>query len=246
MLKPDETLLVLSADIGQKASEQANGFNSIVPVTGVVLTKMDSSAKGGGALSACSSLGVPIKFVGLGEKTEAFEEFSPMKFVSKLLGMGDLEGLVKKTEEIFAGTSKDQMEALTKGQFNLKDFRSQIESMRKIGPLKKIFEMLPAGALGVEVPEEQFQLSEEKINKFIYIMDSMTRKELEEPDIINASRVQRIAKGSGASTEEVKALLNHYKTTKTMAKRLGKMGRNKKMMEQLAKKFKGIPGFKGF
>ncbi len=245
LLKPDETLLVLSADIGQKASEQANGFNSIVPVTGVVLTKMDSSAKGGGALSACAALGVPIKFVGLGEKIDAFESFNGTKFVSKLLGMGDMESLLKKTEEIFAGTSKDQVEAITKGQFNLKDFRAQIESMRKIGPLKKIFEMLPMGSLGMEIPEAQFQLSEEKINKFTHMMDSMTPAELDDPDMINASRIQRISRGCGMQPEDVKGLLNHFNMTKKMIKRFGKMGRNKKALEQMSKKFKGFPGFKG-
>ncbi len=246
LLKPDERLLVLSADIGQKASEEAHGFNSIVPLDGVILTKMDSSAKGGGALSACAALGIPIKFVGLGEKIDAFETFNGMKFVSKLLGMGDLESLVKKTEEIFAGASQTQMEAIMKGDFNLKDFRAQIDSMRKMGPLKKIFEMLPMGSLGVEIPEEQFQLSEEKISKFIYVMDTMTPQELENPDIVNASRVQRIAKGSGTTPEDVKALLNHYNMTKKMIKRFGKIGRNKKTLEQLSKKFKGFPGFKGF
>ncbi|HIJ99070.1 TPA: signal recognition particle protein [archaeon] len=246
LFRPDENLLVLSSDIGQKASDEAHGFNTIVPLNGVILTKMDSSAKGGGALSACAALGIPIKFVGLGEKVDAFETFNGTKFVSKLLGMGDLESLVKKTEEIFAGASKDQMEAVMKGDFNLKDFRAQIDSMRKMGPLKKIFEMLPMGSLGVEIPEEQFNLSEEKVNKFIYVMDSMTPQEMENPDVINASRLQRIAKGSGTAPEEVKALLNHYNMTKKMIKRFGKMGRNKKTMEQLSKRFKGFPGFKGF
>src|SRR3989344_3397952 len=184
IFQPQEKILVLPADIGQKASEQAKAFNEMVGVTGIILTKMDSSAKGGGALSACATVGVPIKFVGIGEKIEAFEEFNPTKFVSKLLGMGDLESLVKKTEEIIGkDEQKEQVDAMMKGKFSLKDFRSQIEGMRKMGPLKKVLEMLPLGGMGVEIPEEQLNMSEEKMNKFIYAMDSMTKKELDSPAI---------------------------------------------------------------
>ncbi|HIK02703.1 TPA: signal recognition particle protein Srp19, partial [archaeon] len=196
-------------------------------ITGIILTKMDSSAKGGGALSACAEVAAPIKFVGIGEKVDAFEEFNPTKFVSKMLGMGDLESLVKKTEEVFGKDSqKEQMDAMMKGKFSLKDFRAQIEGMKKMGPLKKVLEMLPLGGMGVEIPEEQLNMSEEKINKFIYAMDSMTKKELEQPDLINATRITRIAKGSGTTPENVKALITYYNTTKKMMKHFGKNKRN--------------------
>ena len=242
LFKPQEKILVLSADIGQKASEQAKAFNEILAtsdkrqatsdtasqgITGIILTKMDSSAKGGGALSACAEVDVPIKFVGIGEKVDAFEEFNPTKFVSKMLGMGDLESLVKKTEEVFGkDNQKEQMGAMMKGKFSLKDFRAQIEGMKKMGPLKKVLEMLPLGGMGVEIPEEQLNMSEEKINKFIYAMDSMTKKELEQPDLINATRITRIAKGSGTTPENVKALITYYNTTKKMMKHFGKNKRN--------------------
>ena len=227
LFKPQEKILVLPADIGQKASEQAKAFNEMVGVTGIILTKMDSSAKGGGALSACAEVAVPIKFVGIGEKVDAFEEFNPTKFVSKMLGMGDLESLVKKTEEVFGkDNQKEQMGAMMKGKFSLKDFRAQIEGMKKMGPLKKVLEMLPLGGMGVEIPEEQLNMSEEKINKFIYAMDSMTKKELEQPDLINATRITRIAKGSGTTPENVKALITYYNTTKKMMKHFGKNKRN--------------------
>lgn len=232
--KPHEKILVMPADLGQKAAEEAKAFNEAVGVTGVILTKLDSTAKGGGALSACAALGVPIKFVGLGEKTEDFEEFNPVKFVSKLLGMGDLEGLVKKTQELFRETPQAEIEELMKGRFTLKELYNQIKNMKKMGPLSKIFEMLP---LGIELPQKEMQLSQEKMSRFIYIMDSMTPYELGNPDTIDASRVSRIAKGSGSSVEEVRSLLKHYNLTKKMMKRFGK---NKRSMEKLIRSFKGF------
>lgn len=234
VLQPHERILVMPADLGQKAAEEAKAFNDAVSITGVILTKLDSSAKGGGALSACATLEVPIKFVGLGEKTEDFEEFNPTKFISKLLGMGDLESLVKKTQEIFKETPKEEIENIMRGQLTLKDLYNQIQSMKKMGPLRKVFEMLP---LGIEIPQEQMQLSQEKMSKFTYIMDSMTKEELSNPDIISKSRVERIAAGSGSKTEEVRGLLKHYNLTKKMMKRFGK---NKRSMEKLLRGFKGM------
>ncbi len=234
IVSPNEKLLVLPADIGQKAAEQAKEFNDIVGIDGVILTKLDSSAKGGGALSACASLGVPIKFVGLGEKLDDFEEFNPTKFISKLLGMGDLETLIKKTQEIFKEGGEGFTENITKGKFTLKDLYTQIQGMRKMGPLKKIFEMLPMG-FGADISEDKLQLSQEKINRFTYIMDSMTPYELENPDVLDRSRVERIAKGAGSSVEEVRALIKHYNFTKKMMKRFGK---NKRSMEKLLKGFR--------
>ena len=226
-LKPDETLLVLPADLGQKAADVATGFNDMVGIDGVILTKLESSAKGGGALSACATIGVPIKFVGLGERVSDFEEFNPTKFVSKLLGMGDLETLVKKTQEIFDGASRDQMEAMMKGRLTLKDLYAQIQGMKKMGPLKKVLEMLP---MGVDLPKEQMDMSQERMNQFIFIMDSMTPEELENPDLLSGPRVQRIANGSGRRVEDVRALLKQYNMTKKLIKRFGK---NKRSMNKL-------------
>jgi signal recognition particle subunit SRP54 len=236
VLDANEKLLVMPADLGQKASEQANGFNELVGIDGVILTKLESSAKGGGALSACAALGVPIKFVGIGEKVDDFEEFNPTKFVSKLLGMGDLESLIKKTQEIFAEAPQDEVKAMMKGQFNLKDLYSQIQGMRKMGPLKKVMEMLP---MGVDLPQDKLQMSEERISAFTTIMDSMTKDELENPDKIDKSRMERVAKGSGMKVEDVRALMKQYNMTKKMMKRFGK---NKRSMQQLMKQFKGVPG----
>ena len=156
--------------------------------------------------------------------------------------MGDLETLLKKSEEIFKGASKDQMEAIMKGDFTLKDMYAQVQSMKKLGPFKKIFEMLPMGGMGIEIPEEHMKLSEEKMNKFIYAMDSMTQEELANPDLINSSRIQRISKGAGVKAEEIKEMLNQYNMTKKMIKKLGK---NKRGLDKMLKGgLKGLPKFK--
>jgi len=236
-LKPEEKLLVMPADVGQKAADQARAFNEVIGVTGVILTKLDSSAKGGGALSACSTLGVPIKFVGTGERIDEFDEFNPTKFISKLLGMGDLESLVKKTQEIFDEEDEERAKDFAKGKFTLKDLYKQIQGMKKMGPLSKVLEMLPMGA---DIPKDQMQLSEDRIKKFTTIMDSMTPEELENPDIISGSRVKRIAKGAGTSVEDVRMLLKQYNMSKKLMKQVGK---NKRGMNKMMRMLKGrVPG----
>jgi len=232
-LKPEEKLLVMPADVGQKAADQARAFNESIGVTGVILTKLDSSAKGGGALSACSTLGIPIKFVGTGERIDEFDEFNPTKFISKLLGMGDLESLVKKTQEIFGEEDEERVKDFAKGKFTLKDLYKQIQGMKKMGPLSKVLEMLP---MGVDIPKDQMQLSEDRIKKFTTIMDSMTQEELENPDIISGSRVKRIAKGAGVSVEDVRMLLKQYNMSKKMMKQVGK---NKRSMNKMMRMLKG-------
>ncbi len=197
---------------------------------------MDSTAKGGGALSACSALNVPIKFVGIGERSEDFEAFKPDKFVGKLLGMGDLESLMKKTQEIFGEVEEDQVQAMLKGDFNLKDLYKQIEGMKKMGPLKKVMEMMPMGA---DIPTDQMDMSQERMNSFMVIMDSMTNSELEDSDLLDKSRVERIATGAGTSVENVRTLLKQYKMTKKMMKRFGK---NQGSLKKMMKNFKGFPG----
>tara|TARA_Y100000310_G_scaffold341821_1_gene442294 strand:+ start:630 stop:1988 length:1359 start_codon:yes stop_codon:yes gene_type:complete len=235
--KPEEKLLIMPADVGQKAADQARAFNETVGVTGVILTKLDSSAKGGGALTACSTLGVPIKFVGTGEGVSEFDEFNPTKFISKLLGMGDLETLVKKTQEIFDEEDQEKAKDFVKGKFTLKDLYKQIQSMKKMGPLSKVMEMLP---MGVDIPKDQMNMSEDRIKRFTTIMDSMTKEELENPEVLSGQRVKRIAKGAGASVEEVRMLLKQYNMTKKMMKQ---MGGNKRGMNKMMKMLKGkIPG----
>jgi len=236
-LKPDEILLVQGADIGQGAKEQATAFKKALNITGVVLTKMDGTAKGGGAITACAIAGAPIKFIGTGERIDDIEEFEPKRFVSRLLGMGDIESLLEKAKEIAEekAPDKEMEKRLMSGKFNLLDFKVQLEAMSKMGPLSKIIDMLPGmGMAGI--PKDMLNIQQEKLKKFKVIMDSMTKEELENPDIIKSSRINRIAKGSGTQPSEVRELLKQFnqikklmkglkgKDIQKLAKRLGKGG----------------------
>ncbi len=217
----DEKLLVLSGDIGQVAKKQAEEFNKITGLTGVILTKMDSSAKGGGALSACSASGINVKFIGTGEKIDDFEVYDPVRFVGRLLGMGDLQALLEKAKEAI---EPEKAADFIKGEFSLQDFYGQIESVSKMGSFSKILEMIP-GMSAIKLPKEALDVQEGKMKKWKYIMQSMTKEEKLNPDVIDSSRVQRIAKGSGTRPEEVKELIKSYNQTKKMVKKMqgGKM-----------------------
>lgn len=218
--RPDYKLLVLDAAIGQLASKQAQAFHEAIGINGIIITKFDGTAKGGGALSAARQIGIPIAFIGTGEKVEDFERFDPAGFVSRLLGMGDIKALMEKIERIASEEELDP-EAFLKGTFTLKDIYKQIEAMNKMGPVRKIFEMLPFG-LGLKVDNDVMEMTQEKMKKFRVIMDSMTEEELLNPKIIDSSRIRRIAIGSGTSPQEVKELLNYYKTMKNLMKKMKK------------------------
>ena len=224
-LMPDYKLLVLDAAIGQLASTQAKKFHEAIGIDGIVITKFDGTAKGGGALSAAREIDIPIAFIGSGEKIEDFERFDPAGFVSRLLGMGDIKALLEKVERVVSEEDLDP-EAFLKGTFTLKDVYKQIEAMRKMGPLTKIIDMLPFGGLGLKLDDDMMETTQEKMQKFKYIMDSMTEEEITNPSIIDSSRIRRIAIGSGTSPQEVKELLKYYKTMKNVMKRMkkGKMG----------------------
>jgi signal recognition particle subunit SRP54 len=223
---PDYKLLVLDAAIGQLASTQAKRFHEAIGIDGIVITKFDGTAKGGGALSAAREIGIPIAFIGSGEKVEDFERFDPAGFVSRLLGMGDIKALLEKVERVVSEEELDP-EAFLKGTFTLKDVYKQIEAMKKMGPITKILEMLPFGGLGVKIDDDMMETTQEKMQKFKYIMDSMTEEEITNPSIIDSSRIRRIAIGSGTSPQEVKELLKYYRTMKNLMKKMkkGKMGK---------------------
>ncbi|MCL5963523.1 MAG: signal recognition particle protein Srp54, partial [Candidatus Thermoplasmatota archaeon] len=209
ILKPDETILVIDAVIGQQAGKQAKAFREAVTITGVIVTKMDGTAKGGGALSAVNEVNAPIYFIGTGEHIEDLELFNPPRFVSKLLGMGDIETLLEKFESI--ASEKDlakKMEKISSGKFTLKDMYEQMESINKLGPLNKLLGMIPG--ISGKVNDSKIEETQKKLKKFRYIMDSMTKEEMETPGIIKAERVNRIAKGSGTTARDVKELLNYY------------------------------------
>ncbi|RLI71907.1 signal recognition particle protein [Archaeoglobales archaeon] len=220
VLQPDYKLLVLDAAIGQLASKQAKAFHEAIRIDGIIITKFDGTAKGGGALSAAREIGIPIAFIGSGEKVEDFERFDPAGFVSRLLGMGDIKALLEKVERVVSQEELDP-EAFLKGTFTLKDIYKQIDAMSKMGPIRKIFDLLPFG-FSMKVDEDTMEMTQEKMRKFKIIMDSMTEEEMLNPKIIDSSRVRRIAIGSGTSPQEVKELLKYYKTMKNVMKRFKK------------------------
>ncbi|MBW2991671.1 signal recognition particle protein Srp54 [Candidatus Woesearchaeota archaeon] len=243
-VKADERLLVISADLGQAAQSQAQQFHDSVNITGVIATRMDGTAKAGGALSACAVTKSPIKFLGVGEKIDDLEQFNPKRFVGRLLGMGDIESLLEKAKEaIPEEKAEDLGKRFVKGKFDLVDLYDQMKAMKKMGSLGKLVEMIP-GFAQLKLPKETLQVQEGKLEIWKHIMDSCTKEELEDPDKISPSRVERIAKGSGTSTKEVRELLKQYKQSKKMAKMLsgGSMKQMEKMMKKVGKG--GMPQMK--
>jgi signal recognition particle subunit SRP54 len=238
----DEKILIISGDIGQAAQTQAQAFHDAVGITGVIVTKMDGTAKGGGALSACAITGTPIKFLGVGEKPRDLEPFNPKGFVGRLLGMGDLEALLDKAQEAMSGLNAPDLEKkLLKGEFNLLDLYNQMEAMNKMGPLGKVMEMIP-GMGSLKIPKEALKVQEAKLKKWRYAMNSMTRLELEQPEELDAHRLERISNGSAISIKDLRDLLKQYKQSKKMVKML-KGGNPEKLMKKLKGK-KGMPGMK--
>ena len=228
----DERLLVIGADVGQAAEKQASAFHEACNVNGVIITKMDGTAKGGGALAACSVTGAKVKFIGVGEKVDDFEHFNPKRFVGRLIGMGDLESLLEKAKEaIPQERAEDLGKKLLRGEFNMIDLYEQLQAMSKMGPLSKVMEMIP-GFSQIKLPKEALQVQEGKIKKWRFIMDSCTKEELEDPEIISGTRIERIAKGAGVPASEVRELLKQYKMSKKMAKMM-KGGGMEKMMKKL-------------
>lgn len=242
LVQPDETLLVMSGDIGQAVEKQARAFHQTCKVTGVIITKLDGTAKGGGSLIACAVTGAPVKFIGVGEKIDAFEEFKPKNFVGRLLGMGDLEALLEKAKEaVSEEDAQDMSKKFLSGKFNLVDLYQQMETMGKMGSLGKLMEMIP-GMGQLQLPKDLIGVQEKKLKKWKYILNSCTKKELEDPELIDSSRMQRIAKGSGTDTGEVSELLKQYRQAKKMTKMFGGAG-SAKGMEKMMKRMGGkIPG----
>ena len=238
-VKPTETILVMSADIGQAAEAQAKKFHDTCNVTGVLITKLEGTAKGGGALIACAVTGAPVKFIGIGEKMDDLEEFKPEGFVGRLLGMGDLEALLEKAREaISEEDAQDLGRKFLKGEFNLIDLYDQMSALRKMGPLGKVMEMIP-GMGQLQLPKEALQAQEKNLLIWRHIMDSMTKEELEDPDIITNQRVDRVAAGSGVSAQEVRGLLKQYKQSKKVVKMMKGMDSEKGMQRAMQKMQKG-------
>jgi len=226
-IKPDKTLLILDGTIGQSAGEQAKAFSESCKIDGLIVTKLDGSAKGGGALAACAETKSPVYFIGVGEHIDELEPFEPRRFVGRLLGMGDLEGLLEKAKDV--DFDEESAKRMLSGKFTLVDVYQQIQQMQSMGSMDKIMEMLPVGA---KIPKELMAVQEEKLKKYKYVMDSMTAAEKEDPDIIKHERVERIAKGSGTNASEVRELLNYYKKMKKMMKASGGGKKLQRMMKQ--------------
>ena len=228
--KPDHKFLVLDGAIGQQASEQARAFNDSIGITGVIITKLDGTAKGGGALSAVSETNSSIAFIGIGETPNDLEKFESDRFISRLLGMGDLKSLLEKAEEALTEEDMD-MESLMRGKFTLKDMYKQLEAVNKLGPMKQVMNMLPIGGMGMKVSDDAYKVTEDKLGNYRVVMDSMTEEELLNPRVIGSARIKRIARGSGNGPEVVRELLKYHKMMQTAMKgfRGGKFNMNKMM-----------------
>ncbi len=225
--------LVLDAAIGQQASEQAKAFNDAVGITGVVITKLDGTAKGGGALSAVSDTNTSIAFIGVGETPDDLERFDPDGFISRLLGMGDLKALVEKANEVLS--QKDvNVEKIMTGKFTLNDMYSQLEAINKMGPLKQIMSMLPLGGLG-NIPDDAYRMTQDKMQGYRIIMDSMTEEEKDDPKLIGSSRIARIAMGSGRSADDVRELLKYHKMMQKAMKGMKGGGQGNKNLKTIMK-----------
>jgi len=237
--EPEEKLLVIDATVGQQAGPQAEAFHKAVGITGVVITKMDGSAKAGGALSAVATVKAPVVFIGVGEKIDDLERFHPTRFIGRLLGMGDIEGILEKATEI---ASEEELEEtgreILSGRLTLRTFYQQLEIMSRMddSAFARMYESLPMfGAMRGMTPDQQ-KVSMEMVRKYRVILDSMTGEELDEPHVIKGSRIDRIARGSGVATNDVKDLLKRYEVLRKQVSALRSNRRvRKQIMEMLGK-----------
>lgn len=238
-IKPDEVMFILDASIGQKAKDIIEKFHEATPIGSIVISKLDGSAKGGGALAAVSVTKARIKFVGTGERIEDIEAFKPKRFIARILGLGDLEGLLERVA--MYQTPEEQkkiVEDVISGKINMRTIYTQIKQVRRMGPLSKILKMIPT--MSLQLPgEEQVKLTEKKMDKWLAIIQSMTYEELDKPELLekDKSRVRRIAIGSGTSLDEVKELVEYYKHLKKMSLQLR---RRKDILKKLEEQFQTI------
>jgi len=230
-VKPDEVILVIDASIGQKAYDLASRFHKATPVGSIIVTKLDGTARGGGVLSAVAATGAEVKFVGTGEKLDEIEPFRPARFIARVLGLGDLESLLERLRSLEEAQEVEKAaEDMLKGKINMRMVYRQLKAMRRMGPLGKILQMLPGGGLLTQLDNEKLRVGEEKMDKWLAIIESMTYDELDNPDIIDRRRMRRIAMGAGVKTEDVKELLNYYKSMKMLMKRLK---RDRRLLKRL-------------
>jgi len=245
--KPDYRILIMPADIGQAAKKQTQEFQKALSIDGVVITRMDGTGKAGGALTACAETHAPVFFIGTGEKIHEIETFDPTSFISRLLGLGDLEGLLEKVKSATTEEQqKDMEEKLKEGKFTLRDLQSQLDSMNQLGSFDKLMGMIP-GLGQAKVPKDVMEKQEGKMKRWKSAISSMTEEEIENPILFDkqTSRIARVAKGSGTTTSEIRELLKQYKLLNDMVrggmaeKMQSGQGMSQKDMMKIAKKFKG-------
>ena len=217
-IKPDEVMLVIDGTIGQQATVQAKAFHEATPIGSILVTKLDGSARGGGALSAVAATGAPIKFIGTGEKVEDIESFVPSRFVGRLLGMGDLQTLIERVREAEVKVPEKKAKQILSGKFTLTDMYEQFEAMKGMGTFRKLLKMIPG--MSYNIPEDMMSAAEGRLEKWRVMIQSMTPEEREDPRVFNSSRTKRVAKGSGTTEKEVKELLKQYVMMRKMMKTL--------------------------
>lgn len=248
VVDPDTSLLVLDAAIGQGAKEQAQQFDESIGIDGVVITKLDGTAKGGGALTAVDQTDSSIAFLGTGEEVQDVERFEPDGFISRLLGMGDLSQLAERVERAMEQTDMEEEdwdpEDMLQGQFTLNDMQKQMEAMNNMGPLDQVMDMIPGigGGIKDQLPEDAMDVTQERMQTFTVIMDSMTEAEKEYPKAIGASQIQRIARGSGTEEEQVRQLLQQYKMMERTMKQFQGMGSEQEMQRMMQQMQQGGGG----
>lgn len=222
-VSPTESLLVLDSTTGQEAVNVARAFHERVSITGAIFTKLDGDTRGGAVLSVRSVTSVPVKFIGIGEGTEALDRFYPERMAQRIMGFGDILGIIEKAEQAFDQEDSQRIEsALKKGNFDFNDLLSQFKMLKKMGPIKNVLKMIPGFA--AQIPEEALDgVDESQVGRIEAVIQSMTKAERSNPDIINGSRRKRIAAGSGTSVEEVNALVKQLYDLRRNMKQLGKL-----------------------
>ena len=239
-VKPDEVLLVVDAMTGQEAVSVAEEFHSRIGLTGLILTKMDGDARGGAALSITSVTGIPVKFMGIGERVDALDQFHPNRLASRILGMGDVLSLVEKAQQTFDEDQAVELEKkIREATFDLEDFLEQMQAVKKMGPIGQVLEMLP-GFSSMKGKLDSEDLDGSKMVKSEAIIRSMTKSERQRPELIGGSRRRRIAKGSGTAPQDVNQLLNQFKQVQKMMKQFASPKGQEKMMRGMSQK-KGNP-----
>jgi signal recognition particle subunit SRP54 len=244
LTKPTETFLVMTADIGQTAKKQAQAFKEACNITGVIITKMDSTAKAGGALTACAEVKAPVVFIGTGEKPADLEIFDPEAFLSRLLGMGGLKSLMEKIHSVVDKDKiEEQQKRLEEGKFTLDDFASQLDSMSQVGSMDKIMSMIPGmGNVKEKITDDMMQQQENKVKHWKSAIKSMTLEEKENPELLEkqTTRIARIAKGSGTTTSDIRMLIKQFRMLNEMIKsqsQIAEKGFDQKTMMKFARKF---------